>query len=227
MEFSLGFEIFIDINVNELIKACLKPSGTHHISAGGASLWPASSLDTQWTPPHSQLAVSSGQVSAGAGVPSGVEEPAWEARARWPVSRQPWSKASASSWVANLSPSLSSVCCSCQLTGQFLSGLWKHPPSSGNEPRNRSNLFHWVGTWPLTWRRGACAASPSPKDNRVCAKLKPVIYSPGLPLKSNVFSLVLSCQWTFTSSPAVSSTPFGVWWNRCRVTQGFNCVQLH
>lgn len=47
MEFSLGFEIFTEIDVNELIKACLKPAGTHCISAGGAFLWSASSLDTQ------------------------------------------------------------------------------------------------------------------------------------------------------------------------------------
>lgn len=45
-EFSVEFEIFTEVDVNELIKDCLQPAGSHHISVGGASR----SLPPAWTP---------------------------------------------------------------------------------------------------------------------------------------------------------------------------------
>lgn len=74
----------------------------------------------------------------------------------WAAS-QPGSKTSASSRVCNLHPAWAPLF-SCQLIGWFLSGLPEHAPGFGIGPRNRNSLFLWVGTWPLTWRRGAQAA---------------------------------------------------------------------
>lgn len=89
MEFSLGFEIFTEIDVNELIKACLKPAGTHcRGSFLVVCLQPGHPVSASTQP-----AVSSGQLSVRSRCSFSVGEPAWEARARWPVSGQPWSKA--------------------------------------------------------------------------------------------------------------------------------------
>lgn len=126
-----------------------------------------------------------------------LREPAWKARARRPVSRQPWSKASASSWVGMPSVTQLELCLpQLSINGAvFLSGLWEHTPRSGNEPSNRNNLSHWVGTCHLTWRRGARAASPWLKDNGSCV------------LNSSPWSALVALCWSRMASQLRTFSP--------------------